>query len=87
MNTEWLPIEINVPDTISSISNGISTATQNIAQQFPWINRIVSQQRPRPFRYFMLVPIRANQRVPTTQQTDEYYDPFGTVANKFPAYP
>lgn len=83
MNTEWLPIEINVPDTINSISSGI----QNFAQQFPWINRIISQERPRPLhQYIVFVPVNTI-KVNHQQNNNEFYGPFNNFANKFPMYP
>lgn len=85
MNTEWLPIEINVPDTINSISTGISSGIQNFAQQFPIINRIISQERPRPLpQYVIFVPV-ASLMAP--EQNNQYYGPFEGLSNKFPAYP
>lgn len=88
MNTEWLPIEVNVPDTINSISNGF----QNFAQQIPFINQIFSQERPRPLsQYVVFVPvgsIKLKQRIPdNSQRNNEFYGPFDNFANKFPAYP
>lgn len=95
MNTEWLPIEINVPDTINSLSNGISNGFQNFVQQFPIINRIISQERPRPLhQYIVFVPVnslRATHKQPpkivNNNNNNEYYEPFDGFANKFPAYP
>lgn len=78
MDTEWLPIEINVPDTVNSVSSGI----QNFFQQIPFINRVISQERPRPL-YILFVPIRNNNKqMPTNsnQQTKDFYLPFDHFA-------
>lgn len=88
MNTEWLPIEINVPDTINSISTGF----QDFVQQLPFINRIISQERPRPMhQYIVFVPVQSlklkQQQMNSQQGNNQLYEPFDNFANKFPAYP
>lgn len=80
MNTEWLPIEINVPDTINSISSGL----QNFAQQIPFINRVISQERPRPLLIFVPIKVKTPQQ---NKPDDEFYGPYENFANKFPLYP
>lgn len=53
------PIEVNIPDTISSFSNGVQSFAGNLAQRIPIINRWTNwnPNQPRPLKYFMLVPI------------------------------
>lgn len=82
-STGWLPIEINVPDTISSISSGISGITGNILQRIPIINRITNAVKPRPYHY-ALVPIKIMTAPPQEQIR---YDPFNSHSYNFPTYP
>lgn len=83
MNTEWLPIEINVPDTINSISSGF----QNFAQQIPFINRVISQERPRPLLVFVPVNTFRVKTLQPNKPNDDFYGPYENFANKFPLYP
>lgn len=82
-STGWLPIEINVPDTISSISSGISGITGNILQRIPIINRITNPVKPRPFQY-ALIPVKI-MTAPAQEQIR--YDPFDSHSNHFPTFP
>lgn len=81
-STSWLPVEINVPDTISSISSGISGVIQTI----PIFNRFTSAPvKPRPLKYVM-VPFYGS--VPEQEQhvsAASAYSPF--TGYGFPSYP
>lgn len=89
--SEWFPIEINVPDTISgfgqnvaNVGQGISSGFMNLTsgfgnwfQQLPFFNRITSQFAPRPFKYYVLMPVKS-----------VVYNPFdNSVSNFIPMYP
>ncbi|XP_044727840.1 uncharacterized protein LOC123291570 [Chrysoperla carnea] len=53
-SASFLPIEINVPDTINTIYNGAVGA----AQRFPLINRWITGTEPRPYpNLFILLPM------------------------------
>lgn len=94
MSIEWLPIEINVPDTIGSIVSNFQNTAGNIIQRIPFINRFVSPEEPRPLPYIVLVPLKQGYQVmPEEPQDDgsiknvEYFSPFGVSASRFPMYP
>ncbi|KAK4880632.1 hypothetical protein RN001_008778 [Aquatica leii] len=61
--SSWFPIEINVPEVFGNFVNGISSIPGSISngfsgivgyvQRIPFINRIISQERPRPYMYLL----------------------------------
>lgn len=88
MNTEWLPIEINVPDTISNFFSSISSGAGSLIQRIPFINRFVSPETPRPFQYILLVPVGVSGNKNLQQQQTLYNNPFSIAGNEIPAvYP
>lgn len=83
-NSEWFPIEINVPDLISSFGNGISSGFMNLSDAFgswiqgiPLFDRFTSQSKPRPFKYIIFVPVKDQGQ----------FNPFDSSVNYVPMYP
>lgn len=80
----WLPIEINVPDTVTNIGNGIS----NIIQMIPVINRFNTQQRPRPYT-LLRYPEDVGNRLKEYNRNEfkTVFNPFDDYQTGLPAYP
>lgn len=95
----WLPIEVNVPDTISNIGSGIS----GIVQMIPIFNRMRPQGQPRPYKYglFSYEESSPSAELYSTASTNQLkviypekqvvfknsYNPFDDYQKEFPTYP
>lgn len=55
-NSGIFPIQINVPDTLSAIYQGVSNVATGIAQQFPILRPYVRPETPRPYKYLVIAP-------------------------------
>lgn len=93
MGIEWLPIEINVPDTIRNLTSNFQNTAGSFVQRIPFINRFVSQERPRPLPYVILVPVNEIQEDNTKYENFDNNNNYNSVDddddvnNILPLYP
>lgn len=59
--SDWFPIEVNVPDVINNIVNGVSGVVGSNGQRIPIINRITSGVQPRPLPFYATFPMPVDQ--------------------------
>ena len=87
-SSEWFPIEINIPDTISAIGSGLSTGFMNFSDAFgnwiqglPFFNRFVAHSPQKPYaQHVWMVPMPVRRGV--------QFNPYDGMDNNIvPMYP